>query len=170
MTINLDTLTNPYMETEVFQPENAWADDVEHAFVSVARGAAGLIWQIGGVPGEEAYFIRFRRGDAPWGAWGPFETPDAAAQPDVAPTLDELEPSTAELGGADFTLHLLGAGFTPASVIYFANQPEPIVFVSAEEITTVVKPSLGWGAVTVPVLVKNGAESSASLDFTFTEP
>lgn len=90
-------------------------------------------------------------------------------EPDVAPTLDTLVPSTAELGSADFTLHLLGADFTPTSVIMFAGQPEPIVFISAEEITTIVKPSLPWGAVTLPVLVKNGAEESDSLDFTFTE-
>jgi IPT/TIG domain-containing protein len=101
----------------------------------------------------------------------PSETPEPPEppEPDVAPTLDTLSPSTAELGSADFTLHLLGADFTPSSVIMFAGQPEPIVFVSDEEITTVVKPSLGWGAVSVPVLVKNGVEESASLDFTFTE-
>lgn len=100
----------------------------------------------------------------------PVETPPVPPAPDVAPTLDELVPSTVELGAADITLHILGEGFTPTSVIYFAGQPEPIVFVSDEEITTGVKPSLGWGAVTVPVLVKNGDQSSAALDFTFTEP
>lgn len=99
----------------------------------------------------------------------PVETPPEPPEPDVAPTLDTLSPATAELGSADFTLHLLGADFTPSSVVMFAGQPEPIVFVSDEEITTVVKPSLGWGAVTVPVLVKNGVEESEPLDFTFTE-
>jgi hypothetical protein len=67
------------------------------------------------------------------------------------------------------TMHVHGTGFTESSVIYFANQPEPIVFVSAEEITTVITLSLPWGAVTVPVWVQNGAEQSNELSFTFTE-
>ena len=64
---------------------------------------------------------------------------------------------------------ITGENFTKSSVIYFADQPEPIVFVSGTEISTVVKPSLGWGAVTVPVKVRNGALDSNELSFTFTE-
>ena len=86
------------------------------------------------------------------------ETPDPV-------TLTSIDPDTAVLGDADLTLHCYGTGFTPQSTIFFADQPEPIVFVSAEEITTVVKPSLPWGAVTVPVRV----DDSTPLDFTFTE-
>lgn len=88
---------------------------------------------------------------------------------DVAPILDSLDPATAELDSADVTMTVHGTGFTESSVIMFADQPEPIVFVSETEISTVVKPSLSWGAVTVPVSVKNGEEESNLLDFTFTE-
>jgi hypothetical protein len=80
-------------------------------------------------------------------------------------TLTSIDPNTAVLNDPDFTLTCTGSGFTPASTIFFADQPEPIVYVSAEEITTIVKPSLPWGAVTVPVRV----DDSEPLDFTFTE-
>jgi hypothetical protein len=88
-----------------------------------------------------------------------------------APVVSALMPDTAVLGDPDFTLSVRGTGFTEESVIMFAGQPEPIVFVSDTEVTTVVKPSLGWGAVAVQVSVKNpdGQESNA-LAFVFTEP
>jgi hypothetical protein len=86
------------------------------------------------------------------------------------PTVTSLEPNTAVLGDPDITLHVHGTGFAEDSVIWFANQPEPIVFVSAEEITTGVKPTLGWGAVTVPVQVRNAdGTMSNEMEFTFTE-
>jgi IPT/TIG domain len=95
------------------------------------------------------------------------EPPD----PELAPTLDSLDPNTAVLGSEDITLRCLGSNFTEDSIINFAGQPEPIVFVSAGEITTGVKPSLGWGVVTVPVFVQNadGQIAHPPLDFTFTE-
>jgi IPT/TIG domain len=86
-----------------------------------------------------------------------------------APTLSSISPDTAELNSADVTMICTGSGFTEDSVINFAGNDEPIVFVSDTEISTVVKPSLPWGAVSVPVLVKNGTAESASLNFTFTE-
>jgi hypothetical protein len=87
-----------------------------------------------------------------------------------APVVSALAPDTAVLGDPDFTLSVQGTGFTEESVIMFAGQPEPIVFVSDTEVTTVVKPSLGWGAVAVQVSVKNvdGQESNA-MPFVFTE-
>jgi hypothetical protein len=88
---------------------------------------------------------------------------------DVAPVLSSLNPNTAELGSADVTMHCIGSGFTESSVIMFAGQPEPIVFISDTDITTIVKPSLGWGVVTVQVTVKNDTAESEPQDFTFTE-
>lgn len=90
--------------------------------------------------------------------------------PPLPPTLTDLEPDTAVLGSEDVTMVCTGTNFTPQSVIIFAGQPEPIVFVSSTEISTVVKPTLPWGAVTVPVLVRapDGQETEP-LDFTFTE-
>ena len=96
--------------------------------------------------------------------------PEPGPEPEVAPTVSSLDPATAELNSPDFPLHVHGTGFTEASVIYFAGQPEPIEFVSAQEITTIVKPSLPWGPATLPVYVQNGDLISNPLDFTFTEP
>jgi hypothetical protein len=90
-------------------------------------------------------------------------------EPGMEPTLTSIDPTTAELNSADFTLRCLGTNFTETSVIMFAGQPEPIVFVSAEEITTIVKPSLPWGPATLPVAVKQGAYITEPIDFTFTE-
>jgi len=96
------------------------------------------------------------------------EPPPEPPEP-VAPVLTSLDPDTAVKDSPDFTLRCLGSGFTESSVIMFAGQPEPIVFVSPSEITTGVKPSLGWGTdVGIPVSVKTGDLESATLDFTFT--
>lgn len=96
----------------------------------------------------------------------PYEgRPDQPEAPDEPAVLDSIEPATAARGSADFTLHCIGSGFTAESVIYFNNGPEPIIFVSENEVTTVVKPSLVSAAVTVPVRV----DDSDSIDFTFTE-
>jgi len=93
-------------------------------------------------------------------------------EPPAAPTLTGLDPDTAVLGDPDFTLHCHGSGFTEESVIMFAGQPEPIVFVSESEITTGVKPSLGWGPDTpLPVSVKNAdGQQTDDMFFTFTAP
>ena len=110
------------------------------------------------------------QGSTMTGAFPESAIPPEPPQPEV-PILDHLEPAEAVLGDPDFTLHVFGDGFTEESVIVFAGQDEPIVFVSVNEITTIVKPSLGWGAVTVQVQVRNaGSEVSAELPFTFTEP
>jgi len=55
-------------------------------------------------------------------------------------------------------------------VIVFADEDEPIEFISDTEVTTIITLSLPWGAVTVPVKVRNAdGQESAALDFTFTE-
>jgi hypothetical protein len=97
------------------------------------------------------------------------EISDVSPQQEV-PVLNSIDPSTAVLGDPDVTMTCVGSKFTPNSVIMFADNPEPITFVSSSEISTIVKPSLGWGAVSVPVFVKNGLKESAKLSFTFTEP
>jgi hypothetical protein len=88
----------------------------------------------------------------------------------VSPTLTSISPDTAVLGDPDVTMVCTGTDFSANSVITFAGQPEPIVFISDTEISTVVKPTLPWGAVSVPVTVKNGSLESDPLDFTFTDP
>ena len=88
---------------------------------------------------------------------------------EAPPTLTSISPNTAVLGSADITMVCTGTGFTADSIIMFAENPEPIEFLSETEISTVVKPSLEWGAVSVSVTVKNGLEESSPLQFTFTE-
>jgi hypothetical protein len=96
--------------------------------------------------------------------------PVGGGEPGPAPTLTSLDPNTAVLGAPNITMHCRGSGFTPESVIVFAGQDEPIVFISPEDITTVITLSLPWGAVTVPVSVRNAdGQQTADLDFTFTE-
>ena len=95
--------------------------------------------------------------------------PGPDPEPGMEPTLASLTPDTAVLGDPDLTLHCIGTNFTETSVINFADHDEPTTFVSDTEVTTGVKPSLGWGAVSVPVTIKQGSFETAPLDFTFTE-
>lgn len=87
---------------------------------------------------------------------------------DIVPIVTSLVPDTAVLGDADVTMHVMGSAFSVLSVIVFAGNTEQTVFVSPTELTTVVTPSLAWGEVAVPVLVRNGYAESEPLDFTFT--
>jgi hypothetical protein len=90
--------------------------------------------------------------------------------PEEEPKLTSLSPNTAELGSADITMVCNGSGFTPTSTIHFADYDEPTTFISATAVSTGVKPSLGWGPVSVDVYVKSGPFQSETLQFTFTEP
>lgn len=86
------------------------------------------------------------------------------------PTLASLEPATAEIGSADVLLHAIGTGFEDGCSIVFNGGEEPTTFVSATEVTTVVKPSLATGPWTLPVYVRGITGATNSLDFSFTEP
>jgi hypothetical protein len=86
-----------------------------------------------------------------------------------APVLTSLSPNTAVLGSADLTLVCNGSGFTEDTRINFAGQEENTTLVSDTQVSTGVKPSLGWGVVSVPVYVTNGGLMSEVLQFTFTE-
>jgi len=94
------------------------------------------------------------------------ETPPEPAEP---PVLTAIDPNTAVLGDPDLVLHCYGSGFSAETVIVFSDQDEPTTLVSDSEVTTGVKPSLGWGAVEVPVKVRNGDLTSTAFAFTFTE-
>jgi len=89
------------------------------------------------------------------------------------PHLAELVPAAVMIGPdePDITLHVRGLGFTPGCTIVFNGGDETTVFVDTHELTTIVKPSLGSIAVTVPVLVRSeDGETSNALDFSFTAP
>lgn len=86
------------------------------------------------------------------------------------PVIDHLDPATAVLGDPDVTMHVHGSDFDDGCVIVFAGNDEPIVFISDTEITTIITLSLPWGAVTVPVAVRNAnGDLSNEVSFTFTE-
>jgi hypothetical protein len=95
---------------------------------------------------------------------------DEQVPPAPPATLDSLSPDTAVLGDPDVEMHCVGTGFTEASVIVFAGYDEPTTFNSDTDVSTIVKPSLGWGAVSVDVAVRTGLAPTPALQFTFTEP
>jgi hypothetical protein len=96
----------------------------------------------------------------------------AATEPPPEPlgelTLTSLSPDTAELGGEDVTVSFIGTGFDATCEIVFAGHSEETVLVSDTELTTIVKPSLGWGPVAVAAYVRNVITQSETLMFTFT--
>lgn len=88
---------------------------------------------------------------------------------ETTPVLTSFSPASAEKDSPDFTLSCIGTGFNETSVIVFAGVDEPTTLVSPTEVTTGVKPSLGWGTdVGIPVCIRNGEVYSNTADFTFT--
>jgi hypothetical protein len=86
----------------------------------------------------------------------------------AAPEVNELAPDTAVSGGPDVTMIVDGTGFTADSVIVFDGHDEPTTFISDTQVSTGVKPSLFVVPAECPVSVRNGAQSSNELTFTFT--
>jgi len=84
------------------------------------------------------------------------------------PTLVSIAPATAVVGGAPLTMTCTGTKFDSWTVIVFNGGDEPTTFIDATHVSTVVHPATASGAGTVPVTVRNGNESSAPRDFTFT--
>lgn len=85
------------------------------------------------------------------------------------PHITLLDPDNVPVGGADITLTVNGGNFTQDSVIYFNGGEEETTYISASQLSTVVKPSLASGPISVPVQVKTEAEQSNMVNFTFTE-
>jgi hypothetical protein len=86
-------------------------------------------------------------------------------------TATSLQPDTAEIGDADFVLHVIGTGFLPGAVIVFAGQDEPTTRVSNTELTTGMNMTVWLGAdPAIPCVVRNpnGAVSETLL-FAFTD-
>ena len=88
----------------------------------------------------------------------------------VVPEVTSLNPGSATVGDADFTLHVMGSGFTAGSKIYFNGGEEPTTYVSATELTTGVNMATVTGPSTVPVAVlsEDGVMSDA-VNFVFQE-
>jgi IPT/TIG domain len=103
-------------------------------------------------------------------AWRDFLSGNPEGTPDPSPggaELTSINPTTAVHGtGADLTLHVIGTGFVQGfHQILWNGTPEPTTFVSATELTTIVKPSTASGASTVQVRV-SGAEGQKPFTFT----
>jgi hypothetical protein len=83
------------------------------------------------------------------------------------PAISSISPTSCMIGDADFTLDVVGENFFADSVINFAGHDEPTTFNAPDTLSTGVKPSLWADPVTVQVIVKNGPEVSAPVDFEF---
>ena len=92
------------------------------------------------------------------------------AMPDApgAAVLSNIDPDTAVIGGPDITMTATGSGFGPGSVITFNGGEETTVFVDANTLTTIVKPSTATTPGTYPVTVVSAFGESAPAGFTFT--
>jgi hypothetical protein len=87
------------------------------------------------------------------------------------PVISSLNPDSCAVGDPDFPLVVSGENFFGDSVIHFAGHDEPTTFdADAKTLSTGIKPSLWADPVTVQVMVKNGPELSAPVDFTFDAP
>jgi hypothetical protein len=91
---------------------------------------------------------------------------EPAVLPDM-PVITSLEPATCAIGDPDFTLDVVGTGFSAESVIHFAGHDEPTVFNEPDTVSTGVKPSLWLEPVTVQCSVRNGPVESDPVDFVF---
>jgi hypothetical protein len=79
------------------------------------------------------------------------------------PVVSSLVPATAQIGAANFTLHVHGTGFTPGAQILWNGSPEPTTFVSPTELTTGVNMATATTAGSIPVAVRSlaGVDSNA---------
>ncbi len=88
-----------------------------------------------------------------------------------APTLTSLDPSSADEGGPDLTLHVLGSGFVASSTVLWNGNPLTTTYVSPSELDAAVPAadivSVGTASVSVtnPDLNGDGGTSN-SLTFT----
>ena len=73
----------------------------------------------------------------------------------VVPEITSLNPGSATIGDPSFTLHVMGSGFLPGSIIVFAGVEEPTTHVSDSEITTGVNMDVWMGPDSLPVMVKS---------------
>lgn len=108
-----------------------------------------------------------RPGLAPRGIMIPHPGNTSPQPPPVYPELDSIDPATAAIGGAPFTLTCHGSNYTAQSVIMFDDAALATTFVSDQELTALVDPAAAV-AGTVPVAVVTGADGTDPLDFIFT--
>lgn len=91
----------------------------------------------------------------------------ASGPPSLTPKLTSLAPNTIMAGSANASVTLTGTKFTAASVVNWNGADVATTFVSTTQLTVNVPHSTAVEG-TVPVFVKDGAETSNSLNFTYT--
>ena len=74
-------------------------------------------------------------------------------------TVASINPNTAAVGAAPFTLTVTGTGFTADSVVSFDGDERPTTYVSATQLTAAIASPVA-PARTVPVTVDSGGSSS----------
>jgi hypothetical protein len=88
--------------------------------------------------------------------------------------LTSINPSTAEIGSASFTLTATGAGFSAPAAINFGSTQVPATVVSPTQVTAVIPANLLTTAAVVPVSVQvtnasgSGVRTTNSVNFTIT--
>jgi hypothetical protein len=86
-----------------------------------------------------------------------------------APVLSSLTPDTLPVWAQDTEVFWNGSGFTESSVIMWNNGQEVTKFISAEKLSTIVKPSTVQAPLpfTLETYVADGGKQTAKLTFTF---
>src|SRR5262245_3659188 len=91
----------------------------------------------------------------PLGPVGPKDAYPTAAP--AAPTVASLSPNTGVHGAADVTMTVTGTNFTPNTQIIWNGKREHTVYISATQVSTLVKLSIASGAASIPVTVVDHA-------------
>jgi uncharacterized protein (TIGR03437 family) len=93
-------------------------------------------------------------------------------QPNPAPQISSLNPSTREAGSGQFTLTVNGGGFFNGSVVRWNNSDRMTTFVSATQLTAIILATDSANAGTATVTVFNlapGGGTSNGLSFTINQ-
>jgi outer membrane protein assembly factor BamB len=83
-----------------------------------------------------------------------------------APTITQLSPNSAIVGGAGFTLTVSGSNFNSQSVVNWAGSPRTTIYVSASQLTAQINAADIAATGTVAVTVQNQTVASAPSNFT----
>lgn len=87
------------------------------------------------------------------------------------PSLASLSPTSVIVGGSSFTLTVNGSNFTSATIVQWNGQSVPTTFVSSQQVTAAIPPSLITSGGTDSVSAENGSSAqSNALQFAVNYP
>jgi hypothetical protein len=98
----------------------------------------------------------------------PGPTPGPEPLPGEEPVLTSLNPTSAVCAAPELTMHAHGSFFTDTSIIYFNSAAVSTTFVSANQLSTTVDPTIAETPFDVPVWVQQGSVQTAPQTFSFT--